>query len=337
MTTRNMIEAINDAHRVMMERDDDIVVFGEDVGFFGGVFRATAGLQKEFGKTRCFDAPISEGGIVGTAVGMATYGLKPVIEIQFADYIYPGYDQIVSEVARIRYRTAGEWTMPMVIRSPYGGGIFGGQTHSQSPEALFTHIAGIKTVIPSNPYDAKGLLISAIEDPDPVVFFEPKRIYNGPFDGHHDRPVKPWSKHELSEVPDGYYNVPLGKAKVVREGEALTVLTYGTMVHVSLAAIEENGIDAEVIDLRTLVPLDIEAIEESVKKTGRCLVVQEATKTSGFGAELATLVQERCFYHLEAPVERVTGWDTPYPHAYEWVYFPGPIRMKNALKKVLAA
>ena len=227
-----MIEAINDAHRVMMERDPDIVVFGEDVGYFGGVFRATAGLQKQFGKTRCFDAPISEGGIVGTAVGMAAYGLKPLIEIQFADYIYPGYDQIVSEVARIRYRTAGEWTMPMVIRSPYGGGIFGGQTHSQSPEALFTHIAGMKTVIPSNPYDAKGLLIAAIEDPDPVIFFEPKRIYNGPFDGHHDRPVTPWSKHELSQVPDGHYTVPLGKAKVVREGEALTVLTYGTMVHV---------------------------------------------------------------------------------------------------------
>ncbi len=332
-----MIEAINDAHRVMMERDPDIVVFGEDVGYFGGVFRATAGLQKQFGKTRCFDAPISEGGIIGTAVGMAAYGLKPLIEIQFADYIYPGYDQIVSEVARIRYRTAGEWTLPMVIRSPYGGGIFGGQTHSQSPEALFTHVAGLKVVIPSNPYDAKGLLISAIEDPDPVIFFEPKRIYNGPFDGHHDKPVKPWSKHELSDVPDGHYNVPLGKAKVVREGEALTVLTYGTMVHVALAAVEENGVDAEVIDLRTLVPLDIEAIEESVKKTGRCLVVQEATKTSGFAAELATLVQERCFYHLEAPVGRVTGWDTPYPHAYEWIYFPGPIRMKNALKQVMEA
>jgi 2-oxoisovalerate dehydrogenase E1 component beta subunit len=268
---------------------------------------------------------------------MAAYGLKPVVEIQFADYIYPGYDQIVSEVAKIRYRTAGEWTMPMVIRSPYGGGIFGGQTHSQSPEALFTHVAGLKTVIPSNPYDAKGLLIAAIEDPDPVLFFEPKRIYNGPFDGHHDKPVTPWSKHELSDVPDGHYTVPLGKAKVVREGEALTVLAYGTMVHVALAAVEANGVDAEVIDLRTLLPLDIEAIEESVRKTGRCLVVQEATKTSGFGAELAALVQERCFYHLEAPVERVAGWDTPYPHAYEWVYFPGPIRLKNALKKVLEA
>jgi 2-oxoisovalerate dehydrogenase E1 component beta subunit len=224
----------------------------------------------------------------------------------------------------------------MVIRSPYGGGIFGGQTHSQSPESLFTHIAGLKVVIPSTPRDAKGLLIAAIEDPDPVIFFEPKRIYNGPFDGHHDRPVKPWAKHPASEVPEGHYTVPLGKAEVVREGAGLTVLTYGTMVHVALAAVEENGIDAEVIDLRTLVPLDIEAIEKSVEKTGRCLVVHEAPKTSGFGAELVTLVQERCFYHLEAPVQRVTGWDTPYPHAYEWAYFPGPKRMKHALQKVMA-
>jgi 2-oxoisovalerate dehydrogenase E1 component beta subunit len=320
----------------MMARDPDVVVFGEDVGYFGGVFRATAGLQKEFGKERCFDAPISEGGIVGAAVGMAAYGLKPVIEIQFADYIYPGYDQIVSEVARMRYRTAGEWTMPMVIRSPYGGGIFGGQTHSQSPEALFTHVAGLKVVIPSTPYDAKGLLIAAIEDPDPVLFFEPKRIYNGPFDGHHDRPVKPWAKHSASEVPDGHYTVPLGKAAIVRPGNDLTVLAYGTMVHVALAAVEENGIDAEVIDLRTLLPLDIETIEASVKKTGRALVVQEATKTSGYVSELVTLIQERCFYHLEAPVGRVTGWDTPYPHAYEWIYFPGPIRMRQALEKVMA-
>ena len=335
MTTRNMIEAINDAHRVTMERDDDIVVFGEDVGYFGGVFRATAGMQKQFGKTRCFDAPISEGGIIGTAIGMAAYGLRPVVEIQFADYIYPGYDQIVSEVAKMRYRTAGEWTMPMVIRSPYGGGIFGGQTHSQSPEALFTHVAGIKTVIPSNPYDAKGLLIAAIEDNDPVVFFEPKRIYNGPFDGHYDRPVQPWSKVETPEVPEGHYTVPLGKAAVVREGSDVTVLAYGTMVHVALGTIAEKGIDAEVIDLRTLLPLDIETIEASVKKTGRCVVIHEATRTSGFGAELAALVQERCFYHLEAPVVRVTGFDTPYPHSLEWAYFPGPVRIGTALDLVL--
>jgi 2-oxoisovalerate dehydrogenase E1 component beta subunit len=335
MTVMNMIQAINSTHHLMMERDETIVAFGEDVGFFGGVFRATEGLQKKFGRSRVFDTPISEGGIMGVAIGMATYGLRPIAEIQFADYIYPGFDQIVSEAARIRYRTAGEWQVPLTIRSPYGGGIFGGQTHSQSPEALFAHIAGIKTVIPSNPYDAKGLLISAIECNDPVVFFEPKRIYNGPFDGLFDRPVTPWAKHPKAEVPDGHYIVPIGKAAIVREGEALTVLAYGTMVHVALATAEAAGIDAEVIDLRTIVPVDIETIEESVKKTGRCVVVHEATRTAGFGAELAALVQERCFYSLEAPVQRATGWDTPYPHSLEWAYFPGPIRLGTAFKKAL--
>jgi 2-oxoisovalerate dehydrogenase E1 component beta subunit len=331
----NMIQALNSAHKVMMERDPSTVVLGEDVGYFGGVFRVTEGLQRDYGKQRCFDAPISETGIVAVAIGMAAYGLKPIAEIQFADYIYPGFDQIVSEAARIRYRSAGEWSLPMVIRSPYGGGIFGGQTHSQSPEALFAHIAGIKTVIPSNPYDAKGLLIAAIEDPDPVVFFEPKRIYNGPFDGFYERPVTPWAKHPAAEVPDGHYRIPLGKAAVVREGGAVTILAYGTMVHVALATAEANGVDAEVIDLRSIVPVDIETIEQSVRKTGRCVVLHEATRTAGFGAELAALVQERCFYHLEAPVARVTGWDTPYPHSMEWAYFPGPVRLGLALKKTL--
>jgi 2-oxoisovalerate dehydrogenase E1 component beta subunit len=319
----------------MMERDPATVVLGEDVGYFGGVFRVTEGLQKQFGKSRSFDAPISENGIVAVAIGMAAYGLKPIAEIQFADYIYPGFDQIVSEAARMRYRSAGDWSLPMVIRSPYGGGIFGGQTHSQSPEALFAHIAGIKTVIPSNPYDAKGLLIAAIEDPDPVVFFEPKRIYNGPFDGFYERPVTPWAKHPAAEVPDGHYTVPLGKAAVAREGSEVTILAYGTMVHVAIATAEAEGIDAEVLDLRSIVPVDIEAIEASVKKTGRCVVFHEATRTAGFGAELSALVQERCFYHLEAPVARVTGYDTPYPHSMEWAYFPGPVRLGLALKKTL--
>ena len=335
MTVRNMIEALNDAHDVMMGRDENIVVLGEDVGYFGGVFRVTAGLQKKYGTSRVFDAPIAELGIVATSIGMAAYGLRPVAEIQFADYIYPGFDQIISEAGRMRYRTAGEWPLPMVIRTPYGGGIFGGQTHSQSPEAFFAHMPGIKTVIPSNPHDAKGLLIAAIEDNDPVLFFEPKRIYNGPFEGYHDRPVTPWARHPAAEVPDGHYTVPIGKAAIAREGEAVTVLAYGTMVHVALATAEAEGIDAEVIDLRTIVPVDIEAIEASVRKTGRCVVLHEATRTAGFGAELAALVQERCFYNLEAPVIRVTGYDTPYPHSMEWTYFPGPARLGPALRKAL--
>ena len=336
MTAMNMIQAINSAHDVIMQRNADVVAMGEDIGFFGGVFRATEGLQKKYGPTRVIDTPIAEGGIVGVAIGMAAYGLRPVVEIQFADYIYPAMDQIVSEAGRMRYRTAGEWFLPMVVRSPYGGGIFGGPTHSQSPEALFAHVSGTKTVIPSNPYDAKGLLIAAIEDNDPVLFYEPKRIYNAPFDGHYERPVTPWGKQPEADVPDGYYTVPLGKAAIAREGADLTILCYGTMVHVALSLVEAEQIDAEVIDLRTLVPVDIEAIERSVRKTGRCIVLHEATRTAGFGAELAALVQERCFYHLEAPVERVTGWDTPYPHAYELVYFPGPKRLKRALEKVMA-
>ena len=332
MPRRTMVEAVRDAMDVMMARDRRVVVFGEDVGYYGGVFRCTGELQRKYGPSRCFDTPISESGIVGVAVGMAAYGLRPVAEIQFADYMYPAYDQIVSEAARLRYRSAGEFTAPLVVRMPCGGGIFGGQTHSQSPEALFTHVCGLKTVIPSNPHDAKGLLIAAIEDDDPVIFLEPKRLYNGPFDGHHERPVVPWSKHPLGETPDGHYTVPLGEAAVRREGADVTVVAYGTMVHVAEAAAAETGIDAEVIDLRTLVPLDVEAIERSVRKTGRCVVLHEATRTSGFGAELSAQVQERCFHHLEAPILRVTGWDTPYPHAQEWDYFPGPARVGRALE-----
>ncbi|UWQ51941.1 alpha-ketoacid dehydrogenase subunit beta (plasmid) [Leisingera caerulea] len=335
MASMTMIEAIREAHDVAMAADDRVVVFGEDVGFFGGVFRCTAGLQEKYGKSRCFDAPINESGIVGTAIGMAAYGLKPVIEIQFADYVYPAYDQIVSEAARLRHRSNADFTCPLVIRMPTGGGIFGGQTHSQSPEALFTHVSGLKVVVPSNPRDAKGLLLAAIEDPDPVIFLEPKRLYNGPFDGYHDRPVTSWKSHPKGDVPEGAETVPLGKASITREGADVTVLAYGTMVYVAEAAAEAAGVDAEVIDLRTLLPLDLETITASVEKTGRCVIVHEATRTSGFGAELMSLVQENCFYHLEAPIIRVTGWDTPYPHAQEWEYFPGPARVGEALKKVM--
>jgi len=330
-----MIQALRSAMDVMLSADARVVVFGEDVGYFGGVFRCTEGLQAKHGRHRVFDAPIAEGGIVGTAIGMAAYGLRPVVEVQFADYFYPASDQIVSEAARLRYRSANDFTSPIVIRMPCGGGIYGGQTHSQSPEALFTHVCGLRTVMPSNPYDAKGLLIAAIECEDPVIFLEPKRLYNGPFDGHHEQAVVPWSAHPASEVPEGHYAVPLESARVARPGGDLTVLTYGTMVYVAEAAARETGIDAEVIDLRSLWPLDLPAIVGSVQKTGRCVVLHEATRTSGFGAELVALVQEHCFYHLEAPVERVTGYDTPYPHALEWAYFPGPARVGRAFRRVM--
>ena len=334
-TPMTMIQALRSAMDVMLERDSNVVIYGEDVGYFGGVFRCTEGLQAKHGKSRVFDAPISEGGIVGVAVGMGAYGLRPVVEIQFADYFYPACDQIISEAARLRYRSAGEFTAPLTIRMPCGGGIFGGQTHSQSPEAIFTHVCGLRTVMPSNPYDAKGLLIASIECDDPVIFLEPKRLYNGPFDGHHDKPVVPWTKHPLGEVPEGHYSVPLESAAVFRSGAELTVLAYGTMVFVAEAAALETGIDAEIIDLRSLWPLDLATVVASVKKTGRCVVVHEATRTCGFGAELVALVQEHCFYHLEAPIERVTGWDTPYPHAQEWAYFAGPKRVGAALKRAL--
>jgi 2-oxoisovalerate dehydrogenase E1 component beta subunit len=337
MTRMTMVEAIRNAMDVSMERDDNVVVFGEDAGYFGGVFRCTQGLQAKYGTSRCFDTPINESGIVGTAIGMAAYGLRPCVEIQFADYMFPAYDQIVQEAARIRYRSNGDFTCPLVIRMPTGGGIFGGQTHSQSPEALFTHVAGLQVVIPSTPYDAKGLLIAAIENPDPVIFLEPKRLYNGAFAGYPDRPVPPWASHPKGEVPDGHYAIPIGKAETVREGSALTVLAYGTMVHVAVSAAEDFGVDAEVIDLRSLLPLDLDVITASVSRTRRCVIVHEATLTSGFGAELAALVQEHCFYHLEAPIARVTGWDTPYPHAQEWDYFPGPERVGRAMHKVLEA
>jgi 2-oxoisovalerate dehydrogenase E1 component beta subunit len=331
----NMIQALNSAIDVMMSRDKRVVVIGEDVGYFGGVFRVTDGLQRKYGDQRVLDSPIAEGGIVGAAIGMAVNGLKPVAEIQFADYIYPAFDQIASELARIRYRSAGDFSAGVTIRAPCGGGIRGGQTHSQSPESLFTHICGIKVVMPSNPYDAKGLLIAAIEDDDPVVFFEPKRIYNGPFDGDPNKPAVPWSSHPKGAVPDGHYTVPIGKAEIVRPGEHVTIVTYGTMVYVCEAAAKLLGLDAEIIDLRTMSPLDTDTICTSVKKTGRCVVAHEATRFSGFGAELSATIQEECFWYLEAPIQRVAGWDTPYPHAFEWEYFPGQARVALALRAAM--
>src|SRR5580658_4981827 len=283
MTERTMVQAINDALRCEMGRDDRIVVLGEDVGKIGGVFRVTQGLWEEFGDARVIDTPLSENGIVGTAIGMALYGLIPVAEIQFADFIYPAYDQIVSELAKLRWRSGGEYSAKVVVRAPIGGGIRGGLYHSQSPEALFIHVAGLKVVCPSSPYDAKGLLLASIRDPDPVLFFEPKRIY---------RAAK-------GEVPDGDYALPLGVAAVVRPGQSVTVLAWGAMLHEALAAAEEaskSGVECEVIDLRTLWPVDIETIVASVQKTGRVVVVHEAPKTCGFGAELVALVSEKAFF-----------------------------------------
>lgn len=335
MAQMNMIEAIRSALDVVMDKDPSVIILGEDVGYFGGVFRCTDGLQRKYGEHRVIDAPIAEGGIIGAAIGMGVNGLRPVAEIQFADYIYPGFDQIVSELARIRYRSAGEFFSPVTIRTPCGGGIRGGQTHSQSPEAIFAHVTGIRSVMPSNPYDAKGLLISAIESDDPVVFFEPKRIYNGPFDGDPEKPAVSWASHPKGEVPEGYYTVSLDNAEIVKPGEELTIVTYGTMVHVTKAAAEEVGVDAEIIDVRSLSPLDTKTLAASVNKTGRCLVAHEATRFAGYGAELAARIQKDCFYNLEAPIGRIAGWDTPYPHAFEWQYFPGKKRVVNGIRKMM--
>ncbi len=335
MARMTMIEALRSAMDVKLADDASVIVFGEDVGYFGGVFRCTAGLQARHGESRVFDTPINESAIVGMAVGMAAQGMRPCVEIQFADYVFPAYDQITQEAARLRHRSNGQFSCPLVVRMPTGGGIFGGQTHSQSPEALFTHVAGLKVVIPSTPHDAKGLLIAAIEDPDPVIFLEPKRIYNGPFYGNHSGKSLSWSTHPAGEVPEGHFSVPIGQAAVRRDGSAATVLAYGTMVHVAETAVAEAGVDAEIIDLRSLLPLDLETISTSVRKTGRCVVVHEATRTSGFGAELVAEVQEACFWHLKAPILRVAGWDAPYPHAQEWDYFPSPARIAHALRCVL--
>ncbi len=322
MPQLNMVQAIGDALRVEMRRNDKVVVLGEDVGKVGGVFRVTQGLHEEFGDDRVIDTPLSELGIIGCAVGMAMYGLLPVPEIQFADFIWPAYDQIVNELSKLRYRSGGDFHAKLVIRTPVGGGIRGGHYHSQHPEAQFLPVPGIKIVCPSNPRDAKGLLLSSLRDPDPILFLEPKRIY---------RATK-------GEVPEGDFAVPLGSAAINRVGSDVTVLAYGAMLYEALdaaAKAAEQGVSCEVIDLRTLWPVDIDTIVASVKKTGRVVVVHEAPRTSGLAAELITLINEKAFYHLQAPPCRVTGFDTPFPFTLEMEYLPLSHRIVPAILKTV--
>ncbi len=322
MAALNLLQAVNDALRTEMRRDPRVVVLGEDVGRFGGVFRATAGLQAEFGEERVVDTPLAEGGIVGAALGMALQGLRPVPEIQFADFAFPAFDQILSEVAKYRYRSGGQFACPLVIRMPYGGGIHGGHYHSQSPEAHFIHTAGLKVVVPATPRDAKGLLLAAIRDPDPVVFLEPKRVYRA----------------ARGEVPEGDEALPLGQAVVTRPGTQVTVVAWGAMWHEADRAAREaaaEGIDCEVIDLRSLQPLDLDTLVASVDRTGRLVVVHEAPRTCGFGAELVALAQERCFLRLEAPAVRVTGFDTPFPYTLENEYLPRAPRILDAIRRTV--
>lgn len=318
MPQMNLVQAINSALRVEMRNNDRIVLLGEDIGKVGGVFRVTQQLYAEFGENRVIDTPLSEGGIVGCAIGMALYGLLPVPEIQFGDFIWPAYDQLVNELAKMRYRSGGDQVANMVIRAPVGGGIRGGHYHSQHPEAQFLGVPGLKVVCPSNPYDAKGMLISALRDPDPVLFFEPKRVY---------RAAK-------GEVPEGDYSVPLGSAATVRPGSDVTLLTYGAMLYEAIDAatkVAGQGVDTEVIDLRTLWPLDIDTVVASVQKTGRLVVVHEAPRTGGLASEAISLVMERAFFHLEAPPIRVTGFDTPFPYSLEMEYLPLSHRIVPAL------
>ncbi len=302
MPQLTLVAAINQALRQEMARDPSVLVLGEDVGYNGGVFRVTAGLQKQFGADRCIDTPLSEAGIIGTSIGLAMAGMRPVPEIQFEGFLGPGYDQLCTQAARCRNRTRGALTCPLTVRCPIGGGIHAPELHGDSPEAVYAHTPGLKVVIPSRPYDAKGLLISSIRDPDPVIFFEPKNIY----------------QKFKEEVPEEEYTIPLGKAAVLDgyEGEDITIISWGAIVHECMAAIDAlpDNISAELIDLRTIYPIDIDTIEESVKKTGRVVIVHEAPKSGGWGAEIATLIQEHCFLYLEAPVQRVAGYDTPMPY-----------------------
>jgi pyruvate dehydrogenase E1 component beta subunit len=321
MANLTLVQAINLALIQEMERDDRVLLLGEDVGANGGVFRVTEGLHKRFGGKRVVDTPLAESGIIGTAIGLAMAGLRPIPEIQFEGFLGPAYDQICSHAARMRTRTRGAFTVPLTIRVPVGGGIHAPELHSDSPESIYIHTPGLKVVMPSSPYDAKGLLISAIRDPDPVIFFEPKRIYRA----------------FREEVPEDEYTLPLGKARVVCEGEQMTVVSWGASVVQCMQAIERSGRSIELIDLRTLYPFDMDAVEASVKKTGRCVIVHEAPKTCGFGAEIAARIMERCFLHLEAPVQRVTGFDTIMPYyKLELDYMPDADRIARAIEEIAA-
>lgn len=322
MATQNLLQAVNGALHEEMERNDDIIVMGEDVGVKGGVFGATEGLWDKHGDSRVMNSPLSESGIIGTAIGMALYGLRPVAEIQFLDFIYPAFDQIVSEAAKMRYRSGGDYTVPMVIRSPYGGGIKGGHYHSQSSEAYFCHTPGLKVVIPSTPYDAKGLLKAAIRDDDPVMFFEPKKLY----------------RSERGEVPDEDYTVPLGKAEIRQEGSDLTMIAWGACVPVCLDAAKQassQDVSVEVIDVRTLAPLDLDTIVRSVRKTGRAIIVQEAPQIASFGSEIAATLGEQAIEYLEAPILRVSGFDIPFPYTLENLYMPDQFRVMRAISQTL--
>jgi pyruvate dehydrogenase E1 component beta subunit len=317
-----LVQAVRDGLRDEMARDEDVLVMGEDVGKNGGVFRATEGLWEEFGDDRVIDTPLAESGIVGAAIGMAAYGLRPVCEIQFMGFIYPAFDQIVSHAARLRTRSRGRFTCPLVVRAPFGGGIRAPEHHSESTEAFFSHHPGLKVVVPSTPYDAKGLLISAIRDPDPVVFLEPKQIYRA----------------FRESVPDEPYTVPIGEAAVRREGADVSAFTWGAMARRTLEAAEDlaGEIDVEVVDLRTVSPLDTDAVVESFKRTGRAVVVHEAPKTAGLGAEIAATLQEEALVYQEAPVQRVAGFDTPFPlYALEDYYLPEPARIADSIREAV--
>ena len=318
-----MVQAINDALRTAMREDPRVVVLGEDVGRNGGVFRATEGLFEEFGERRAIDTPLAESGIVGTAIGMAVYGLRPVPEIQFMGFLYPAFDQLASQAARVRFRSMGRFTCPLVVRTPYGGNVRSPELHSDTLEALLAHSAGIKVVTPADPYDAKGLLLAAIEDPDPVLFAEPLRLYRA----------------TREEVPEGHYTVPLGKAKVVREGTDVTIVAWGSLVPSAVRAAEEaqgQGISCEVLDLRTLSPIDADTIVASIERTHRAVVCQEAPRTAGLAAEVAAVVGERALLSLEAPVVRVTGYDTPFPLPIaERSYVPSPARILAGVQAAL--